>query len=144
MFIALTLRFPASDTVDKKREFIVSLCMVLYAAAVVVIAFVLFSNGVIAESYIADCLKAAGAGIGFATGMFIERVYIRFSEKSKSVVWQGIKFIVGLTGVIAIQQGLKLIIGSGLITDMVRYFLMLMWVTVFFPLLIKRFFKAKE
>jgi len=39
-----------------------------------------------------------------------------------------------------IQEGLKMVIGTGLVVDMFRYFLMLLWVTVLFPLIIKRFF----
>ena len=129
---------------DKKREFIIFTVMALYAAAIIVIAVVLYLNGTIVYGYVADCLKAAGAGIGFAAGMFIERVYIDFSVKTKNIFWQAIKFILGIAGVLAIKEGLKMIIGTSLIADIVRYFLMTTWVTVGFPLIIKRFFAASE
>jgi len=144
LLILLTVKIFAGDEVNKKREFIISLVMVLYAIMVIVIAAVLFANGKIEHNYIADCLKAAGAGIGFAIGMFIERVYIDFSVKTKGLIWQVIKFILGFIGVLAIKEGLKLIIGTGLAADTFRYFLMLCWVTVFYPLLIKRFFALRE
>jgi len=145
LFILLTLRiFAGSDTINKKWEFFVALSMILYACVVTAIAFVLHSNGTIEQHYVADCLKAAGAGIGFATGMYIERVYINFSTKSKSILWHIIKFILGFAGVLVIKEGLKMIAGTGLVIDMFRYFLMLTWVTVFFPLIIKRFFAIKE
>ena len=144
LLIWITIKVFAGDGIDKKRDFIISLVMVVYALVVIVIAAVLYSGGTIAQNYIADCLKAAGACIGFAVGMFIERVYINFSVKSKCIVWHAIKFVIGIVGVLAIQEGLKLVIGTGLIVDMFRYFLMLMWVTVFYPLIIKRFFAIKE
>jgi undecaprenyl-diphosphatase len=144
LLIFITVKFLSADTVNKKREFIISLIMILYALAVIIIAAVLYSNGTIEERYIADCLKAAGAGIGFAVGMFIERVYINFSVKSKNVIWQAVKFVIGIAGVLALQEGLKPIIGTGLIVDMIRYFIVLSWITVFFPLIIKRFFAVKS
>jgi len=140
LLILHTVKVFSGDEINKKREFIIALVMVLYAIAVIVIASVLYLNGTIGFNYIADCLKAAGAGIGFAIGMYIERVYIDFSVKSKNVIWQIIKFLLGFVGVLVIKEGLKLIIGTGLVADTLRYFLMLFWVTVFYPLIIKRFF----
>jgi len=144
VLIFLTVKFAFGDTVDKKRELIVALIMILYAAAVIVVAAVMYSNNIIEQKYIADCLKAAGAGVGFAVGMYIERVYVDFSVKTKNILMQIIKFVIGIAIVLAIQEGLKLVIGSGLVANMFRYFLMLAWVTLLYPLLIKRFFQTKE
>jgi len=144
ILIFITLKVLAHDKIDKKREFIISSVMVLYAIVVIITAAILYSNGTIEQKYIADCLKAAGAGIGFAVGMFIERVYIDFSVKSKSLILQILKFVLGVIGVLAIQEGLKLIIGTELIADIFRYFLMLTWVTVFYPLIIKKCFATDK
>jgi len=131
------------DTVNKKRELIVSLVMIVYSVVIIVIAAVLYSNATIAHNYVSDCLKAAGACIGFAVGMYIERVYIDFSVKTNGLIWQAIKFVIGIAGVLVVKEGLKLIIGTGLVADMFRYFLMLIWVLVLFPLIIKRFIAIK-
>ena len=144
LLILLTVLFFKGETVEKVRELIIASVMVLFAVVVIVIAAVLYSNGTIEHNYITDCLKAAGAGIGFAAGMYIERVYIDFSVKAKNLLWQVIKFVLGFIGVLAIKEGLKLIIGTGLFVDTVRYFLMIMWVAVFFPLLIKKFFESPD
>jgi len=133
-----------SGTVTKKRELVTSLIMVLYAIAVIVIAVILHAQGKIDENYVSDCLKAAGAGAGFAVGMYIERVYIDFPVKAKNILMQIIKFILGFAGVLIIKEGMKLVVGTGLAVDTIRYFLMLTWVTVFFPLIIKRFFSVKK
>ena len=144
LLILLTVKVLSRGEADKKMDFFVSLFVVLYAAVVIIIAVVLRSSGTIEQKYVADCIKAAGAGVGFAAGMFIERAYINFSVKSKNIFFQAIKYILGIAGVLAIQEGLKPVIGSGLGADMFRYFLMLMWVTVLYPLVIKRFFTVTE
>ena len=141
LLILLTIKVFKGDTVNKKREAAIALVMVLFAVAVIVIAAVLYSRGMIDQSYVSDCLKAAGAGIGFTVGMYIERVYIDFPVKTKNILMQPVKYVLGIAGVLALKEGLKLVIGTGLVTDTLRYFLMLTWVTVFFPLIIKRFFK---
>ena len=140
LLVAVSVKVFADGTAGKKNVMILSLVMALYSAAVVVVAAELFRSGKIEQSNLSDCVKAAGIGIGFSVGMYIERVYINFSTRSKSYIWQIIKFVPGLAGVLAIQEGLKPIIGAGLIADGLRYFLMIMWVTVLFPLIIKRFF----
>jgi len=142
LFIVLTYKFFPTDASCKKRELLISLLMALYAVMVIVIAAVLYSRGTIEQKYAADCLKASGAGIGFAIGMFIERVYINFQVSAKNIYLQILKFFLGFAGLLAIKEGLKLIIGAGLLADTLRYFLILAWITVFFPLLIKRFFPS--
>jgi len=144
LFIIITLKLFSNDIVNKKKELIISLSMILIAVTVIVIASVLFTNGKIEQGYMSDCLKAAGASIGFAAGMFTERVYVNFSVNTKNIFLQIVKFILGLAGVLAIKEGLKLIIGAGFFTNTVRYFLMLVWITAFYPLIIKKFFAAKD
>jgi len=144
LLIWASFKILSNDEISKKRELSISLFIILFSIVVIVTAIVLYSNGTIEERYIADCLKAAGAGIGFAVGMYIERVYINFSVKTKSAITQAVKVIIGIAGVLAFQEGLKLIIGTGLVVDTIRYFLMISWVTVLFPLIIKRFFSLKE
>jgi len=142
--ILFSIKIISGDKINKKREAAIALVLVLYAAIMIVIAAVLYSRGRIEHVYLTDCLKAAGAGIGFAAGMFIERVYINFSVNAKNLLLQIIKFILGIAGVLAIKEGLKLAAGTGFIIDTIRYFLMLMWITVFFPLIIKRFFSVSS
>jgi len=143
LLIFITVKLLAGEEANKKKEFIISLVIVFFAVAVIIVAFILHDSGTIAQSYVADCMKAAGAGIGFAAGMYIERVYIKFSVKSKNILFHAIKFVLGIAGVLAFQEGLKLVIGTGLAANMIRYFLMLMWVTVLYPLIIKKFFAVK-
>ena len=142
LLVLVTVKFIVCDTVNKKRELTLTIFMMLYAVAVLIISSILYTGGKIEQSNLSDCLKAAGAGIGFAAGMYIERVYINFSVGSKNVFWQVLKFILGIAGILIIKEGIKLIAGSSLVVDAARYFLLLQWVTVFFPLIIKRFFRG--
>ena len=143
LIVLVVAKMLSDDGANKKRELVLTLVLVVCAIAVIVIAAVMFSRGVIEQSYLTDCLKAAGAGIGFAVGMCIERSYINFSVRTKNILWQIIKFVIGIAGVLVIKEGLKLALGAGFVVDTARYFLICTWVTVFFPLIIKRFF-AKE
>jgi len=144
LLIWVTCKLITSEVESKKKELAISLFIILYAVAVIMVAAVMYSNGTIEDRYIADCLKAAGAGIGFAVGMFVERVYIKFSVKSKNIGMHIIKVVIGIAGVLTFQEGLKYIIGTGFIVDMFRYFLMISWVTMLYPLLIKRFFAVER
>jgi len=144
LLIFITVKVLTTDAESKKRELIIPLIIILYAIALIVTALVMYTNGIIEQHYIADCMKAAGAGIGFAVGMFVERVYINFPVKSKSIIWQAIKFIIGIAVVLSLQEGLKPIIGTSLIADMIRYFIVIIWITLLYPLIIKRFFAVKQ
>ena len=143
LFVFLTVKTLADDSGNRKRELVLSLFIVLYSCAAIAIAMSSFYGGKIEQIYLSDCLKAAGAGVGFAAGMYVERIYINFSVSGKNVLWQVLKFILGIAGVLLIKEGLKLILGDSLAVDTVRYFLIVIWVTALFPLIIKRYFTAK-
>ena len=140
LLIWLTVVFFSGEVTSRIRKIIFPSIIVLFAVTVIIIAAVMYTNGTIEEKYIADCMKAAGAGIGFAVGMYIERVYINFPTKAKSLLWQAIKLVIGIAGVLALQEGLKPIIGTSLTANLIRYFIMITWVTAVYPLIIKRFF----
>jgi undecaprenyl-diphosphatase len=142
LFIVLSGRILPEAPGGKNREMLPALFFILFTVVEIVIAAALFSSGALEQAYVSDCMKAAGAGFGFAAGVYAERVYINFSVRSKNVLWQIVKLIAGIAGLLAIKEGLKLIIGTGLIADIARYFLMISWITAFFPLLIKKAFTA--
>ena len=139
LVILVVAKLLSGEKVNKKRELVLMLILVACVIAVIAVAANRYSSGTIEQSYLTDCLKAAGAGLGFAVGMFIERTQINFSVRTKSILWQVIKFVAGIAGVIVIKEGLKLLWGTGFLVDTARYFLICTWVTVFFPLFIKRF-----
>jgi len=129
-----------SESVEKKGMLILSFFIILCAIAVILLSIYLYHNEIVAPSHLRDSTRAAGAAIGFAMGMYVERMYIKFSPKTKNIPLQIAKFILGAVGMIAVQEGIRLI-GTGLVIDAIRYFFVVIWITILFPLIIKRFFE---
>jgi undecaprenyl-diphosphatase len=125
-----------------KRELIVSLCIVLAAAILVIIVSLRYLGyfGAASDvSQLRDATRAAGGAVAFAIGMFVERMYIRFSVKTKKLWLQIPKFVIGLGVTLGLQEGLR-VMGTGLFPDALRYFFMVLWITLVFPLAIRKFF----
>ena len=139
----LAVKFIARAPESKNRDIITSLIIILCAGAVILLASALYRSGAVTAAQVRDSVLAAGSAIGFAVGMYIERTYIRFSVKAQNLPIQAVKLILGVAGVIGIQEGAR-IIGDGLVADGIRYFLMILWLTALYPLIIKRFFTARE
>ena len=139
----LAVKFIAMAPEGKKRDFISSLIILLISVAVIIIAAALYHSGTTTAAQVRDSVIAAGAGVGFAVGMYVERTYIKFSVKARNIPLQIVKLILGIAGIIGIQEGAR-VIGSGLIADGIRYFLMILWPIAIYPLIIKRFFTANE
>lgn len=140
----LAVKFLVREGSTVRYNLILMVALLAVTAGIIIFALALFNAGKIEEHYVSDCLKAAGASVGFSVGMFIERSYINFSVRSKSVWMQVLKYIAGIAGVLVIKEGLKLIIGTGLFLDTLRYCLMILWIAVFYPLIIKQVFQTKE
>ena len=144
LLIFIVFKLFSGDTPSKQLIIGSSIFIVIYSIVTIIYASILYSNGTIDQSYLIDSLKACGAGMGFAAGMYVESFFIRFSVRAKSLLFNIIKFIIGFAGVMAIKEGLKLVIGIGLVTDTFRYFLMIFWIFALYPLIIKRFFAIEE
>ena len=143
IIVVLATKFVANAPESRKRDIVTSLIILLFSVAVIILAVVLYHSGTTTAAQVRDSVLAAGAGVGFAVGMYIERTYINFSVKAQNIPLQVVKFILGVAGTIGIQEGAR-VIGSGLVADGIRYFLMILWLTAIYPLIIKRFFTAKE
>lgn len=118
-------------------EKITSILMIIVCVALSIYAVGLNRNEILPTELAQDCLKAAGAGMAFAVGYYVEKRYICFTlpihTKEKLL-----RLIVGLTAALLIQKGLKPIIGTSLAASFVRYFLVVMWILVIYPLLFSR------
>ena len=137
--IWLALKFITNEPVSKKRELLVSGFITVAALIVIMIVAVLYYGGFTEATQMRDSVIAAGAALGFALGMFVERNYIRFCIKAQNLPVQFIKIVLGVVGVVTIQEVVRFV-GSSLFVDGLRYFLMVIWITLAFPLIIKKFF----
>lgn len=90
-----------------------------------------------------DYYKVAGTVISFYIGYLIETRYINFQVKT--VLWkQIIKYVLGMSILLAIKVILKPILPEGMISDFIRYFLMGSWVTIAAPIIFKYFLSTKS
>ncbi len=112
--------------------------MFIISAAVILYAVILLYRKDILQAYASDCCKAAGAGLGFCLGWWTEERYIQFEEKGLNILGQIIKYSIGIGIAVLLKVGLKAVMGTTLIADVIRYFLLVLWVTVGFPYCIKK------
>ena len=136
------VRFFENEEINPKRELILAISMAGFAVAVLVLAAVMYQTGTVDHGNVRDSVLAGGSSLGFAVGMYVERVHLRFSVKTKVLWLQIVKYLIGLGGVLALQEGLR-VFGSGLVMDAIRYFCMVIWITVVYPIIIKRFFQSE-
>lgn len=126
------------ELLDKNYK-ITALILSIISIVVAVYSLILLRGSIIDTNYAADCCKAAGAGIGFSLGWYIESTYIRFNEKAASPSKQVIKFLIGIGIAVLLKVGLKVILGNTIPADMLRYFILVLWITVVYPYLLKRY-----
>jgi len=128
-----------SEFVSKKKELILPIIIASFATIVVAVIAYLYLTGSTIAPQLRDAAIASGAAYGFAIGMYVERVYIQFSPKMNNVLLQAVKFVLGVVGAVALLEGLRFI-GSGLIATGARYFFVVIWILIIYPLIIKKFF----
>lgn len=83
---------------------------------------------------VADYYKVAGTIVGLVFGYLLEQKYVNFKEKAPFSS-QIVKVLIGLLGVFAIKNGLKIILPSSLYSDAFRYMLIGIWTMAAAPYL---------
>lgn len=118
--------------------------LALFSSAILIYALILKNLPDADITQFHDCFKAAGAGLGFALGWYIEPLYIKFNEKSGSMTLQMIKLFLGLFIAILLKSILKTILGSSLTADTIRYFILVCWIMILYPILIEKLFNPQS
>lgn len=121
----------------------IAVCMAVICTLLVIYTLWLHRSGTIELAYAQDCIKACGAGIAFAAGYYIEKKHINFSAPT-SFKEKIIRLVIGLLAALALQEGLKPIIGASLPASFLRYFLVVSWILILYPLLFTRFTVKQE
>ena len=142
VIIFFAIKIFTDEPVDKKRELLLALFIIAVSIIVIIVVAVLYHRDITTPSQLRDASRAAAAAIAFAIGMYVEKVYINFSVKTRNILWQIIKYVIGLGITLGVMEGAR-ILGSGLIADGFRYFLVVIWIMLVYPLIIKRFFEIK-
>ncbi|MBU5592022.1 phosphatase PAP2 family protein [Clostridium sp. MSJ-4] len=84
-----------------------------------------------------DYAKAVGGFTGFFIGYVIESTYINFSINKKPLNTI-LKLLVGLTSILAIKSGLKIILPATNLSDFFRYLIVCLWITAIAPWIFKK------
>ena len=81
-----------------------------------------------------DLCKIAALGLGAAAGLYIERKWINFEEKSKNFLVQIIKILIGM-GILYILK--SIIKSDNLFIITLQYLIIALWITALYPLIFK-------
>lgn len=135
----------------RKYDTALALVMAIISLAVMIYSAVLMHNGTIEYKYASDCCKSGGAGLAFAIGYWLERRYINFDTKSKGLLWQIVKFVVGIGVALGLKSALKpvfvLFLTDGvpaLVGDALRYFVLVFWIIAAYPAIFKALESKKK
>ncbi len=113
----------------------VAAIMALISLGVAGYALVLNNNGAIDAKYAVDCCKAAGAGLGFSVGWYVERKYLDFHIKKTNAWRQAAKLVTGLALALFLKESIPLLLGSSILAKASEYFILVLWVLVIYPYL---------
>lgn len=106
--------------------------------AVAAYALLLNGTGTIETKYAEDCCKAAGAGMGFALGWYIERRYMNFSTECRGIATGIARLFAGLAVALVLKETVGLILGSSVLAKMAEYFILVLWVLIIYPYLFNK------
>lgn len=87
-----------------------------------------------------DYYKASGAFLGLFIGYLAEPRFIRFKVEAGPLV-QFAKLTLGLSVALAIRIVLKAALPEVLLSDFIRYFIIIIWISIAAPLVFKSFIK---
>lgn len=134
LFFAWLITHFSHVLLDKKgHQKCIFLCLTSIAILICIYALFLLQSGKISQKYASDCLKACGAGIGFAFGWYIEQNYLAFEVKTKHMYTQFLKVIVGLSTTFLIKLLLSYFMKNNIFAKMGEYFILVLWILVIYP-----------
>lgn len=113
----------------------IALVLCAIAGFTVLYALLLYGNGTIEKKYALDCCKAAGAGIGFAAGWYLERTYLHLDPSSLSKRCRIAMFLLGLSLTLALKLSFSLLFGQSILANFSKYFILVLWVLCIYPYL---------
>lgn len=123
---------------SKRFDIIITVIFALLSLFTLIFAIILLKNDYIKVNNASDCCKLAGAGLGVAVGLFVERKFVKFDTKEKNIFLQLIKFAVGILIAVGLKSGLKIILGDNFTVDVIRYFITVMWILAIYPLILNK------
>lgn len=149
VLVSLTISLLLSIVVDKffdyffendKRKLLFLICMEIINILLIIYCYYLVRYNKTTEVLSKDCFVTLGGVMGYFLGLYIEDKYIKYDTACKSIALQVLKVILGLLGLLVIKTCLPIIIGKSIIANIVRYFLIALWLSGIYPIIIKKVF----
>lgn len=144
LFSWLIYHFSEILLVQHSYTKIISVVLGLVSIFVCIYALSLLNAQVIDTRYASDCCKAAGAGLGFAAGFYLERTFLNFSTRTQYLYAQILKLFIGLGTTLFLKSGMKSLFGTSIPMKMLEYFLIVLWVLVIYPYCFTRIIEPKN
>lgn len=135
---ALIWHFQVFFLDDARHLKLIAAILAGLSLAVAAYSLILMGNGTIEVKYAADCCKAAGAGLGFAIGWYVERTRLNFDTRTGNIWSQILKLAAGLAAALIIKEGFSLLFGSSILAKMMEYLILVLWVLVIYPYLFSK------
>ncbi|MBO7700597.1 MAG: phosphatase PAP2 family protein [Eubacteriaceae bacterium] len=124
------------DSRGKKDDILMAGVLIAVAAVCTGYVYYLYSSGLVEDAYLNDICKMTGAAVAFAVSMYVETKYINFSVKCARPWMQPVKLILGAGVLMGLKSGLKVVLGESAPASAVRYFIMIIWAMLIYPLII--------
>lgn len=104
------------------------------AIVLMIFAFMRVKLSGVEEALAADAFKTAGLALGMVLALYLERRFLNFDPKA--VFWQqAVKLLLGTVLALLLKEGLKLLLGTGLYMQALRYGLLGLFVLYVWPAL---------
>lgn len=141
-FTAIIWKFGDSLLEENRYTKMISVILLILSFLTAFYALVLFRQNIIEVKYAADCCKAAGAGLGFAAGFYLERTYLNFCSCCRNVSHLLQRMTVGLLLTLVLKLTLKFFLGDTLFMELLQYFFVVLFVMYGYPFLFTKMKKT--
>lgn len=144
--ISLAVIWHFQDQILDKTKYrkYVTVALIIISCAAAGYALFLSCQNIIAGEYAKDSCKAAGAGLGFACGWYLENTKFHFSTKTKHMWAQVLKVVIGLVLVAVIKGSVPKLLGVSCIAKFLEYFILVIWILALYPWLYTGVIKTME
>lgn len=141
-FTAIIRKFGDSLLEENRYTKMISVILLILSFLTAFYALLLFRQNIIEVKYAADCCKAAGAGLGFAAGFYLERTYLNFCSRCRNVSHLLQRMTVGLLLTLVLKLTLKFFLGDTLFMELLQYFFVVLFVMYGYPFLFTKIKKT--
>lgn len=141
-FTAIIWKFGNSLLEENRYTKMISVILLILSCLTAFYALLLFRQNIIEVKYAADCCKAAGAGLGFAAGFYLERTYLNFCSRCRNVSHLLQRMTVGLLLTLVLKLTLKFFLGDTLFMELLQYFFVVLFVMYGYPFLFTKMKKT--